>query len=630
MLQKMRDNAQSWVAKVIVGVIVLIFALTGWESISRFTSDEAKAAEVNGTVISKVELEQAVALQRRQLIQQLRQMGNDNFDPSMIDDNLLRTSVLDSLVERAVLLQGAEEANIRISEQMIDQLILGTPDFQVDGQFDANRFDIVIRNMGLASRMAFRDLVRQELKIAQLRNAFEATAFATPTELTTLARLESQTRDFAVIEVKAEHEDITISEDEIQEYYAANQEQFMTTEKVVLETLTLSRNDFFDQIEVDEAAVQSLYEREVGNLAEQRRAAHILVEVGEDENDAQALERAREIHDRIEAGANFADLAEEFSGDTGTANRGGDLGFTVRGSFDPEFEDALFALEEGEVSDPVRTSFGYHLIKLTDLQAPDVPALDDMRESLEEELKAEVVERRFVEATQELANLAYEAPDLQGPAQALGVELETTDPVERSGGEGLTANPRVMMAAFEEDVLVDGLNSPLIELDADTVVVVRVKEHQRPTQLTVEEASAEITDLLQYRKATEKAEATAAQAVEQMRADEVQPQAVAESLGQSWQKHEAVSRSSSDLTPALLRNVFSMPRPDSDGMTYGHFRQPDGGRWIVQLGGVATPEEALSEANSPMFQRFIAGQTGEQDFSAVQQTLQADAEIELF
>jgi peptidyl-prolyl cis-trans isomerase D len=182
MLQKMRDNAQSWVAKVIVGVIVLIFALTGWESISRFTSNEQTAAEVNGTVISRMELEQAVSLQRRQLIQQLRQMGNDNFDPSMIDDNLLRASVLDGLIERAILLQGAEDARLRVSEAMIDQLILGTPDFQVNGQFDAGRFDVVIRNMGLPSRMAFRDLVRQELLIAQFRNAFEATAFATPAE----------------------------------------------------------------------------------------------------------------------------------------------------------------------------------------------------------------------------------------------------------------------------------------------------------------------------------------------------------------------------------------------------------------------------------------------------------------
>lgn len=627
MLQKMRDNAQSWVAKVIVGIIVLIFALTGWESISRFTSDEEKAAEVNDTVITKVELEQAVALQRRQMIQQLRQMGNE-IDPSMIDDNILRSSVLDDLIERAVLLQGAEDARLRVSERMIDQLILGTPDFQVDGQFDANRFDLVIRNMGLNSRMAFRDLVRQELTLAQLRNAYEATAFATPEERMMLARLENQTRDFAVLEINAQHEDVPVSEDEIREYYEANLEQFMTPEQVVVEAVVLSRSDFFDQIEVDEAEVEALYQREIGNLAEQRRAAHILFET--EAEDTEALEQAQEVRARLEQGEDFAALAREFSDDSGTANRGGDLGFTARGSFDPEFEEALFSLESGEVSEPVRTSYGYHLIKLTDLQAPDLPALADMRDSLVEELKTERVERRFVEASQQLADLAYESPNLTEPAQALDLEVETFGPVERSGGEGITANPKVMRAVFEEDVLIDERNSPLIELDADTSVVVRVKEHNRPQQKTLEQASAEITDVLQYRKATERAETAASRAIEQLRAGEAGPDEVAQSLGQSWQEYEAVQRSSREITPALLRNVFAMPRPADDGVVYSHFRKTDGGRWVVQLRGVATPQEALTETETPAFQRFIAGQTGEQDFSAIQQKLREDADIERY
>lgn len=627
MLQKMRDNAQSWIAKVIVGIIVLIFALTGWESISRFTSNEQTAAEVNGTVISRVELEQAVSLQRRQLIQQLRQMGNDNFDPSMIDDNLLRSSVLDGLIERAILLQGAEDARLRVSEAMIDQLILGTPDFQVNGQFDAGRFDAVIRNMGLPSRMAFRDLVRQELLIAQFRNAFEATAFATPAERLTLARLETQTRDFAVIEIPARHEAVEVEEEEIREYYEANLQQFMSPEQVVIESITLSRRAFFDQVTVEDSAVEALYQREIGNLAEQRRAAHILLEA--DGEDAEVLARAQALRERIIAGEDFAEVAREASEDPGSASRGGDLGFTPRGSFDPDFEDALFALQEGQVSEPVRTSYGYHLIKLTALQAPDLPPLEEMRENLEQELKAEMVERRFVEATQELANLVYESEDLQRPAEAMDLEVEVHGPVERSGGEGLTSNPRVMMAAFDEEVLVDGRNSQLLELDADTVVAIRVREHQRPRQLTLDQASAEITDILQYRKATERAEAAAVEAIERIRGGSEAPQEVAASLDQSWVEYEAVSRSSNELPPALLRSVFAMPKP-SEGVVYGQFRQPDGSRWVVELRGVATPQDVEAQAESPMFAQFIAGQTGEQDFSAVQERLRQDADIERF
>ncbi|GGI96409.1 SurA N-terminal domain-containing protein [Halopseudomonas pertucinogena] len=626
MLQNMRDKAQSWVAKVIVGVIVLVFALTGWESISRFTSNEQKAAEVNGTTISSAELEQAVSLQRRQLTQQLQQLG-EQFDPDMIDDQVLRDSVLQGLIDRAVLLEGARDANLRVSEQMIDQMLLNTPDFQVNGQFDANRFDVVIRSMGMSSRMAFRDLVRQELMLAQLRNAYEATSFATPREQLQLARLEKQSRDFAVIELDLDADAVTVTDEQVEQYYTANQADFMSPEQVVLETLTLSRSDFFDDGEVDEAALESLYHREVGNLAEQRRASHILFEIEGDE--AAVLEQAREVKARIDAGEDFAALAREFSQDPGTVNNGGDLGYVERDSFDPDFEAVLYALQENEVSEPVRSSFGYHLIKLTDLQSADVPTLESMRPGLEQELKNEQVASRFVEASRELANLAYESEDLAEPARVLGVELETHGPVERSGGEGLTANPKVMAAAFSDDVLLDRRNSQLIELDADTVAVVRVKEHLLPEQRELAEVKADIADRLQFEQAVEQAEQRAGEIVAGLRSGELSVSGTAEQLGQQWQAHEAVSRTNRDVHQALLRSVFSMPHPD-DAPVYGHFRQPDGSQWIVELRGVATPEDLLAEEEGSMYADFVRGQTGEQDFAALRQQLQDEADIERY
>jgi len=626
MLQNMRDKSQSWIAKVIVGVIVLVFALTGWESISRFTSTDQKAAEVNGNVISTAELEQAVSLQRRQLTQQLQQMG-ERFDPDMIDEQVLRDSVLQGLVERAVLLEGAKDANLRVSEQMIDQMLLNTPDFQVNGQFDANRFDVVIRNMGMSSRLAFRELVRQELTMAQLRNAYQATAFATPQERQRLARLEKQTRDFNVIELDTDSRSVDVSDELIEQHYNDNLANYMSPEQVVLETLTLSRRDFFGEVEVDEAALEALYYREVGNLGEQRRASHILFELEGDE--AAVLEQAEAVKARIDAGEDFAALVKEFSRDSGTVNNGGDLGYVERDSFDPDFENALFALQENEVSTPVRSSFGYHLIKLTSLQTADVPSLESMRPTLEQELKNEQVARRFVEASQELANLAYESEDLAEPARVLNVEIETHGPVERNGGEGLTANPRIMTAAFSEEVLLDRRNSQLIELDADTVAVIRVKEHMTPKQRPLDEVKAEIADRLQFEKAVEQADQRAQELVSNLRAGEQEASALAEQLGQEWQQHEAVARTDRDVHQALLRDVFSMPRPEG-APVYGHFRQPDGSQWIVELRGVSTPEEAVSQADEPMYGYYIAGQTGEQDFAAVREILEDEADVKRF
>lgn len=631
MLQKMRENAQSWIAKVIVGVIVLIFALTGWESISSFNSNAQNAAAVNDAEISRIELDQAVAMQRRQLVQQMQQL-NDSFDPAMINDNLLRESVLEDLIDRAVLLDGAQAANLRISEQMIDQLILSTPDFQIDGQFDAGRFDIVIRNMGLASRMAFRDLVRQELMINQLRSAYEASAFATASERLQLARLEEQSRDFASIELAVDNQAVSVEEDDISEYYSANANQFMTEEQVVLEVLRLSRSDFFDQVEVDESELQAMYEQEIGNLEEQRRVSHILFEApeGDAEAEASALEQAEAVNARLRQGEDFAELARELSDDTGSASGGGDLGYAVRGSYDAAFEDALFSLEQDQVSDPVRTSFGYHLIKMTGRLAPEVPSLESMRPEIERELKAAQVERRFVEVSRELANLAYESEDLSAPASALELEIETIGPVGRQGDEGLTANPRVMAAAFDAEVLSDGLNSELLELDADTAVVLRVKEHLRATQRPLEEVRDDIEDTLRFERAVELAESQAAEHVAALREGRLDTAALAEQLGQSWTTHEATRRSSSDVAPALLRSVFAMPRPGAESAVYGHFRQPDGSQWIVQLNGVATPQSLEDAVDGGMYQRFIAGQAGQQDFTALQERLKQQADIERY
>ncbi|UJJ33466.1 SurA N-terminal domain-containing protein [Halopseudomonas maritima] len=626
MLQTMRDNAQSWVAKVIVGVIVLIFALTGWESISRFTNDAETAAEVNGQTITKLELEQAVAQQKRQLVQQLQQMGNQ-FDPSMIDDAFLRSSVLDGLIERAVLLQGAEDAGFQISDQMIDQLILSTPDFQVDGKFDANRFDVVIRNMGMPSRMAFRDLVRQQMMITQYRNGYEATAFATPKERQQLVALENQTRDFAVINVPVGEVDAQVSDEEVETYYNDNASQFMTPEQVVLETLTLKRASFFDQVQVDEQAVEELYQREIGNLAEQRRASHILVEVADD--DAAAKEKIDAAAARIAAGEDFAAVAAEVSEDTGSSRDGGDLGYIVKGSFDDAFDDALFALQPDEVSAPVRSTYGYHLIKLTDLKAPEVPSLDSMREELVQELKVQQVERRFVEASQELANLAHEAPDLAEPAAALGVSVETLGPVERLGGEGLAANPKVMNAAFSEDVLKNGFNSELLELDADTVAVVRVKEHLEPSQRPLAEVSSEIREQLAFAKAEQAAAERATALAAQLREQTLSSDAVAEQLAAEWQLHEAAARAEGDIDPALLRQVFALPKPAADKPVYASIKQPAGGYWLVSLRGVATAADVQSAEGAPdQYALFVAGQSGQQDFAAAQQQLRTDADIE--
>ncbi|MCW8158603.1 peptidylprolyl isomerase [Stutzerimonas stutzeri] len=618
MLQNIRDNSQGWIAKTIIGIIVVLLALTGFEAIFNATSNSQNAAEVNGEEISRYDLDQAMNMQRRQLAQQLGQ----DFDASLIDDRLLRDAALGSLIDRMLLLQSAKSANFAFSREALDQLILQTPEFQVEGAFSPARFDQVIQQMGY-SRLQFRQLLEQEMLIGQLRAGISGTGFVTDQQVESFARLEMQTRDFATLTVPAQHETIDVSDEQIQKYYDDNADRFRTPEQVIVEYVELKKESFFDQVEASDEELQELYQKQIANLAEQRRAAHILIETGGELSDAEAKAKIDEIAERVKGGEDFAVVAKEVSQDPGSANEGGDLGFAGPGVYDPAFEDALYALGEGEVSAPVQSEFGWHIIKLLGVQSPEVPSFESMKPELVRELKAQQVEQRFVETSKQLEDAAFEASDLTQPAQDLGLMVQTTEAFGRDGGEGITANRQVIQAAFSEEVLVDGANSSVIELDPDTSIALRVKEHLKPAPIPLADVRDDIVQQLQRSLAAE----TARTQGEQLLADLRQGQ---QPDGQ-WQSVEAATRSQEGVAPALLQAVFRMPRPEQqDKPNYSGVALSNGDYVVVRLNGVNEPEAALSDEEKLNFRRFLASRVGQQDFAAFRQKLQAEAKIEKF
>jgi len=619
MLQNIRDNSQGWIAKTIIGIIVMLLALTGFEAIFNAASNNQNAAEVNGEEISRYDLDQAMNMQRRQLAQQLGQ----DFDASLLDDRLLRDSALGSLIDRMLLLQSAKNANFAFSSEALDQLILQTPEFQVDGAFSAARFDQVIQQMGY-SRLQFRQLLEQEMLIGQLRAGISGTGFVTDQQVDNFARLEMQTRDFATLTLPAQQEAIEVGDEQIKEYYEANADRFRTPEQVIVEYVELKKESFFDQVEVSDEELQELYQKQIANLAEQRRAAHILIETGGELSDDEAKAKIDEIATRVKNGDDFAVVAKEASQDPGSANEGGDLGFAGPGVYDPAFEDALYALNEGEVSAPVKSEFGWHIIKLLGVQSPEVPAFESLKPQLVRELKAQQVEQRFVETSKQLEDSAFEASDLAQPAQELGLMVQTTEAFGRDGGEGITANRQVIQAAFSDEVLVDGANSSVIELDPDTSIALRVKEHLKPAAIPLADVREDIVQQLQRSLAAEAARAKGEQLLADLRKGQ-QPDD-----GQ-WQAVEAATRSQEGVAPALLQAVFRMPRPEQqDKPSYSGVALSNGDYAVVRLNGVNEPEAALTDEEKLNYRRFLASRVGQQDFAAFRQKLQAEAEIERF
>lgn len=619
MLQNIRDNSQGWIAKTIIGLIVVLMALTGVDAIITGTGNSQNAADVNGEKISQNELNQAVEMQRRQLLQQL---GKD-FDASMLDERLLRDASLKGLIERSLLLQGAKDSNFAFSQAALDQVIVQTPEFQVEGRFNADRFDQVIRQLGY-TRMQFRQMLEQEMLIGQLRAGLSGSGFVTDEEVAAFARLEKQTRDFATRTIKADSAAVKVSDDDVKAYYDAQQSQFMSPEQVVIEYVELKKDAFFSQVSVSDDEMKAAYESEIANLAEQRQAAHILIEVGGDVSDEQAKAKIDEVQKRLQAGEDFAALAKEFSQDPGSASEGGDLGYAGKGVYDPAFEDALYALKQDEVSAPVRTEFGWHLIKLLGVQAPEVPTFASLKEKLETDLKTQRVEQRFVEATKQLEDAAFESSDLAQPAQELGLKVQTSEPFGRQGGEGIAANRQVLQAAFSQEVMEDGSNSSAIELDPNTLVVIRVKEHRKPQQLELDQVSDSIRAQLTKTRASEAAKAAGEQMVSDLHDGKVKPE------GAEWQVVEAATRNQDGVDPAVLQALFRMPKPSGEKSEFSGIALGNGDFVVIRLKGVSEPEQALSDEEKAMYRRFLASRSGQEDFAAYRKLLESKADIERF
>lgn len=618
MLQNIRDNSTGWISKTIIGLIVVLLSFTGFEAILSSTSNTNNAAKVNGEDITLNELAEAKNLQRRQLLQQL----GEDFDANLIDDALLTEAALNGLIARKLLVQAADQADIVFSDAAVDQFILLAPEFQVDGRFNADRFDQVIRQMGY-SRMQFRQMIAQEMRTGQLRTGVAGSAFVTEQEAQAFAQLERQTRDFSMYSIAPDLDQVAVPSEELEAYYNEHTTEFMTPEQVVVSYIELKKEAFFDQVEFDEQQLKELYEAEIANLSEQRRAAHILIEVSDEVSDEQALLQAEQAIERLAAGEDFAVLAQELSGDIGSAQQGGDLGFAAPGVYEPEFEEALYALEKEQVSQPVRTAYGWHVIKLMDVRVADIPSFASLEEKLTQRLKAQQVEQRFVEAVKDLESVAYESADLQQPASELNLEIKVSEPFGRDGAEGLFSNRYVLEAAFSTEVLEEGANSMAIELDPDTTIVLRVKEHHRPEPIAFADVREQIQAQLIAQRAIEHAKSRGEALLASLQQGKAENDI-------DWRTVEAATRDLSSVDPEVLQALFKMPKPEADAPQFAGLSLGSGDYVLLQLTGVNDAAEPLASEELAQYKQVLASRAGQVDFNALMQQLEMDAKIERY
>lgn len=609
MLQSMRDKAKSWVTFVVVGIIAFMMAITGLETLAP-NPNNPEVASVNGKDITRAELAQAVDQQRRVLIQQ---MGGQ-FDPSMLDDQLLQESVLDALIDRQLLLQNAEDQKMDIGKAQIDKLIVSMPQFQQNGRFDTDRFQMMVRSYGMTP-LQFRDAIREEALLLQLRAGVANTEFVTAEELKRLQSLEGQTRDLAWIVLPAEQvrQAITPSDEEITNYYKANSNQFMTPEQVVVDYVVLNKSDIAKGIEVSAEDIEAEYQYRVEQLKQQSgnnaQVSVILIQTGEDRTLDEAQARAKEVVSKLKAGSSFAELAKSYSDDPMTAEKGGDLGAVEPGFFGDDFDNTVAGLKVGEVSDPIETDFGIQILTVTARDEADIPSLSEMRKDLEGALKQSEVDSLFIEQSRQLADISFEASDLAQPAEQLGLTVMTSEPFGRNGTEsGIAADSRVSAAAFSDDVLNLGANSELIEITPEQAVVVRVKEHRKPELIPLADVKETIVITLKNSRAQEQLASRAEEMVTTLQSGTAL-NALADELKLNVVDSPRTSRNMPGVPAQLLQGAFKMPHP-GNSISYRSVALANGDYAVVGLSAIYPGEAVENSEQLKGLGQFIAAGNG--------------------
>ena len=630
MLLAMREKIMGVLGWAIIGLIIITFALFGLGS---YLQDKSRlfVAKVNDVEISPRELQVAYQQQRARM----EQMLGDAFNPAMIDDKRLKESALDGLIQRHLLLQAAQNDGMLVSDQLLAAEIQTYPAFQENGSFSEERYQLLLRQQGRLPG-EFEYETKRMLQTQQLISGLSQTAFVTRNEVDLAYRLQDQKRDFSYLIISAESfkQGLEISEEQIEQYYDENGDKFITPERVRLSYLRLTGELLSENIQIDEEELVTHFEKKKESLLtqEQRQASHILIQVaaGADEETVnQAKAEAEDVLEQIRNGADFAELAEQHSDDPGSATQGGDLGFFARGAMVPEFDKTVFSMEVDEVSEPVRTQFGFHIIRLTEVRGSEIPTLDDVREELIAELKQRDLSDLFYEQFEQLSDISYENPEsLDAAADALGLEVQTSDWLTASGGPGIGEYPKVVAVAFSEDVLEAGNNSEPIEVGENDAIVVRVEQRQAAEATPLDTVREQIVEELQKQQAVELARAKGEEFREQLKQG-----ASMEDLGEqdymTSNKAEGVTRSAAaEHNPEVLQAVFKLSRPQEGASVDKGLELSNGDYAVVFLTAVTDADPAsMQDADRSQLERGLENMRRSVTISTMTEDLRARADI---
>ncbi len=566
MLRDIKKQSSGLGAKIIMGLLIIAFAFWGVSG-SLLSAGNDSAATINGEKISIADFNQANQAQRNRLQSQF----GENIGSEYFDSENFKRGVLSQIIDAELMRQQAEKFDYDVSPQTIKDYIESSPGLQIEGKFSKEAYANYLAQINKSAELLQRD-IKRDIKRTALPGMISDTAFSLETEVKNQYKLSKQKRNFDYIEVSSKdfEDKVEVTQQDISDHYSEFGQDFMTIEEVSVNYIELSTANLLENISVDDEELQTYYEskKETLKTAEKRKVQHILLPV--DGNQEEVKAEINKIADRINNGEDFADVAKETSQDPGSANNGGDLGWVSKGDMVEAFDEKLFEMNEGEISEPVLSTFGYHIIKLNEIKSPEMQSLEESRETLIAVLKQEKAEQEFLTQADELYTTIIDADNvLELASETSGLPLQTTELFARGRGIGVAANDNFSSMAFSDTIKVDGEISEMIDLGENHIAYIQLAKHNAPVIKPLEEVTDAITNKLKSEKSLELAKQQVIAYIDRINAKEISLADLSTELEKTVVEAQDVERVGSKQPFNLVKNVFALKyNADDNDVTY--------------------------------------------------------------
>ena len=578
MLSNIRNKSKGWIAYLIIGLITIPFALFGIQSYLGGSSNSI-IASVDGEEILLTTYYTKLNLEQRNLQQQY----GSNYSAEI--DTALRQMLIEGMIQEKLLDNYANSLELVTLDEEVRAFILANELFQVEGVFSEERYNQLLR-LNSYTPLSYEESQAKLMKQEQLKRNLVHSAFLTSQQVEKIKALAGQQRyaSFIVLSTEKYMDQVSVTQDQVVEYFDTNQSSFVELPKIKVNYIELSLDDIKEQEAADEETLRSLYDddKEIFTNPEQRSAQHILVE---------ERELAESLLEEIQQGADFSELARIHSIDASTKDSGGDLGYFERDIMVPEFDKVVFEMDIGELSEVVETDYGFHIIKLTEVQPENIKSFEESREQLASLHQKKAAQKKLYSLQEELGNLAYEDP-LDLVAEQLDLELEASDYFSRTSEE---YEEQFVSAAYSDLVLNEGENSDVIELGQDRFVVLNLAEQIPERQKTLDEVQTQITDILKTIEAKKIIDDLAADISSALsNGENTKAEALIAENELKWSEPNWISRSS-ELPLNMTSMIFKMAKPSTGESVYSSNSLNENISIVFDLKDVRVSEEIVDE-----------------------------------